>query len=199
MKELEIKVMELVNLLDSANLENSVAKCQITRMENELSYYRHLLFASQTRNDASMTPENDISDNPSFSRSRKSAYSSAFRPSMDSENHVSTLCDSFNFSTGPPISLISSASSVLIKDEYTPSSTDTCSTPVETFGHPYSPRQSPLAISSSQASLALAMVGSQSSRTFARNIEDSTWGMNVSSWANGHNFCVDSQEVDYQQ
>lgn len=44
-KELELKVEELENLLESASHENSLAASQMSRMEEELCYYRRLLFA----------------------------------------------------------------------------------------------------------------------------------------------------------
>lgn len=44
-KELEAKVEELESLLESASHENSMVTSQMTRMEEELCYYRRLLFA----------------------------------------------------------------------------------------------------------------------------------------------------------
>jgi len=69
-KELEQKVEELETLLETASQENSIAASQMSRMEQELQYYRRLLFSDTGK------ASNSFSASPSSDASYSSAYSS---------------------------------------------------------------------------------------------------------------------------
>ncbi len=197
-KELEIKVSELVNLLESANLENSVAQSQIIQMENELSYYRHLLFASQTRTEAPMLIT-EFSDNPNLVSARNYAYSGAPGPTADLDSCILLPMNSCSTSIDPPASSTTRTSTVIVKDEYMTSSTNICNTPLDASGYSCSPEQSPSAKLGSRTSDPQSMVDSQNSMKFAADSDDVEWGMDTSNWVKGDSFSMDQQAVVYLQ
>lgn len=77
-KELEAKVEELENLLETASHENSIVTSQMSRMEEELCYYRRLLFAGANGQGLGISPppsEASTSVNSSYSANYTSASS----------------------------------------------------------------------------------------------------------------------------
>jgi hypothetical protein len=66
-KELEQKVEELETLLETASQENSIAASQMSRMEQELSYYRRLLFSDTQKLSGSLGLDSPVRDSYSSS------------------------------------------------------------------------------------------------------------------------------------
>jgi len=85
-KELEAKVEELENLLESASHANSVVTSQMSRMEEELCYYRRLLFTGTNGQGQEFSPpasETSASNNSSSYTSNyasPSSYPTTFSP-----------------------------------------------------------------------------------------------------------------------
>jgi hypothetical protein len=84
-KELEAKVEELENLLESASHENSVASSQMSRMEEELCYYRRLLFNGGNGTGQGLgysSPSSETSANSSYTANytSTSTYPTTYSP-----------------------------------------------------------------------------------------------------------------------
>jgi hypothetical protein len=187
-----------VNLLDSANLENSVAQSHIKRMENELSYYRHLLFASRGGHEV-LTSTNDIYDYPTVFGSHQYGYVGTPGSSGDSESHVITTENSSGSSIDAPARPTSR--NVIKTEGYAVSSANTsnCNTPVESFDYSSSPPQSPSTNLGGPTSMSHTIMTSQSSRTFVANSEHEAWGLGMSGGAKGDDLLMNPQGMAYLQ
>jgi hypothetical protein len=93
-KELELKVEELETLLENASQENSIVTSQMTKMEEELCYYRRLLFAGSNGNPVVFTPpssETSALYANSNSWAQSHAYSTATSNDSSSAHSSPTL------------------------------------------------------------------------------------------------------------
>ena len=73
-KELEVKVEELETLLEAASHENSIVHSQMGRMEEELCYYRRLLFIGTRQNRLPLTPLSCDGSQPAYYTSNSQQF-----------------------------------------------------------------------------------------------------------------------------
>jgi len=90
-KELEQKVEELETLLESASQENSVVTSQMAKMEEELCYYRRLLFAGSSVAYTPPTSATTASYAASNPYQGGSAYAQAYSTPASSAHSSPTL------------------------------------------------------------------------------------------------------------
>jgi hypothetical protein len=151
-KELEAKVEELENLLDAASHENSLVNSQMGRMEEELGYYRRLLFAGAQQNGLSLPPSsNDIYGPMSYTSNARPYPGSGFSTAGGIQGHLTTpYAASYhsalpaNFAAIPSPVSTENPSSSFASEQFTSPSVDSCSTPDQSSARscPQSPESS---------------------------------------------------------